>query len=130
MNKISANNIQMFVAGALAVCGFDSLIRTPYDIVVFKSVVAIGGSLVSDLALLIGVAILVGSKRALSLASIYLLLEIGCGLLMLSTHVFRLLPDGLATVSWWSAIDLLSPAILFALLAWSRSKHFRDEPVA
>lgn len=131
MSKISSKGIQTFVAGALSLPGFDSLIQVPRDVLVFNSsFIAFCGSIVPSLGLLIGLAILFGSERAIFWARIYLLLEISCVVLMDFIGVFRILPDGPSTVSWWSALDFLSPAILFALLGWSRSKRFKDETIA
>jgi hypothetical protein len=129
MNKISAKSIQMFVAGALALMGFHSLIWIPYYIVVFQSIVLAGGSIFSCLALLIGVAMLVGSERAIFWARIYLLFCIVGAVAMPCLSVLSV--PGAPHLSWWrSASDILTPAILFWLLVLSRSKHFRDEPVA
>jgi hypothetical protein len=129
MNKISAKSIQMFVAGALAIMGFHSLIWLPYYIVFSQSIALAGGCIFSGLALLIGVAMLVGSERAIFWARIYFLLGICGAIATFCLSVFPILPKPLH-LGWRSVSDLLTPAILFGLLVWSRSKHFRDEPVA
>jgi hypothetical protein len=129
MKKISAKSIQMFVAGALALMGFHSVIWLPYYIVFSQSVALAGSSIFSGLALLIGLAMLFGSERAIFWARIYLLLGI-CG--AIATICLSVLPilEKPMHLSWRSVSDILTPVILFGLLAWSRSKHFRDEPVA
>ena len=129
MKKISARSIQMFVAGALALMGFHSLIWLPYYIVFSQSTALAGGSIFSGLELLIGVAMLAGSERAIFWARIYLLLGICGAIATICLSIFPILQKP-PHLSWRSASDILTPAILFGLLAWSRSKHFRDEPVA
>ena len=129
MTKLSAKSIQIFVAGALALMGFHSLIWLPYYIVFSQSIALAGGSIFSGLALLIGVAMLVGSERAIFWARIYLLLGICGAITTLCLSVFPILPKPLH-LSWQSVSNLLTPAILFGLLVWNRSKHFRDKPVA
>jgi hypothetical protein len=130
MRKISSKGIQTFVAGAVALSGFNALIQAPRELLIVTSVITVGGSIVSSSGLLIGIAILCGGERAVFWARIYLLLSISCWLFMLFLPVFRVLPDEAWSISWWSAPDLLAPTILFALLGWSRSKRFKDESVA
>jgi hypothetical protein len=128
MNKISAKSIQMFVAGALSLMGFHSLIWLPYYIVFSQSIALAGGSIFSGLALLMGVAMLIGSERAIFWARIYLLLDIVSAIAM--TCLSALSMPGAPHLSWWRSVsDLLTPAILIWLLVLSRSKHFQDEPV-
>jgi hypothetical protein len=129
MNKISAKSIQMFVAGALALMGFRSLVWVPYYLIVFKDLFFLISSIFSGLALWIGIAMLIGSGRAIFWARIYLLLGIVSAIAMPCLSAFSV--PGALHLSWWrSASELLTPVILFWLLAWSRSRHFRDEPDA
>jgi len=131
MKNLTAKSIQTFVAGALALMGFHALVWTPYYLVVSKSLVLVAGSIFSGLALLIGIAMLTGNERAIFWARIYLLLGICGGIATICLSVFPILPKEAPHLSWWrGASDLLTPAILFWLLAWSRSKNLRDEPVA
>ena len=130
MNKIPAKSIQMFVAGALALTGFHALIWTPYYLIYFKDIVFVGGSIFSGLALLIGIAMLAGSERAMFWARIYLLLGIVGAIVSICLSVFQIFPMA-PHLSWWRVTsDFLTPAILFGLLVRSCSKDLRDEPVA
>jgi cytochrome bd-type quinol oxidase subunit 2 len=106
MNKMSAKSIQMFVAGALAL------------------IALVGGSIFSGLGLLIGVAMLMGREQAMFWARIYLLIGIAGAIATVCLSLFPVLPKA-PHLSWWrGASDLLTPAILFWLLVWSRSRHF------
>jgi hypothetical protein len=129
MKNISAKSIQMFVAGALALMGFHALIWIPYYLIYSKDIVFVGGAIFSGLALLIGLAMLAGSERAMFWARIYLLLGIVGAVVRICLSVFPI-SSPQPHLGWRSVSDLLTPAILFGLLVWSRSKHFRDEPVA
>ena len=127
MNKISANSIQMFVAGALALMGFHALIWIPYYLFVSKNGFLVFGALVSGLALLIGIAILRGRTQAVWWGQFYLCFSI---VLVVATtayiHFFK--PEATVPNRWRTATDLLIPFILLGLLTWSRSKRFRDKP--
>jgi hypothetical protein len=130
MNKMSAKIIQMFVAGALALMGFHALVWTPYYLVVSKDLVLVIGSMFSVLALLIGVAMLVGSKRAVLWAHIYLWIcvlgavAMVCPPLLVMLHIVTVAPH----LVWRNVSDLFTSLILLGLLFWSRSRRFRDEP--
>ena len=134
MSKISAYGIQMFVAGALAVSGFQSLCEIPNDI----SSDATGGflifflsvSIVWSFALLIGIAMFIGRAQAIRWASIYLWCDLVVGIVGdFGGHVLDAL--GAKTymhISWWRGIsDMVAPVALLWLLAWSRSKRFQSE---
>jgi hypothetical protein len=125
--KISAQNIQVFVAGALALMGFQSLVWAPYYLIVSKDLVFVIGSLISGLALWIGIAMLIGSERAIFWARIYLLLGILSAIAVPCLSAFSV--PGAPHLSWWrSASDLLTPAILLWLLIWSRSQRVNRMP--
>lgn len=126
--RVSARQIQIFVAGALALMGFHSLIWTPYYFIVAKDLVFAFGSILSGLALWIGTAVLIESERAIFWAWIYLLLGILSGIVAICLSVFPILPKPLP-ISWWrDASDTLTLVILFSMLAWSRSERFHQTP--
>jgi len=79
MSKIPTREVQVFVAGAFALWGFRALIWLPSDFLApiqnfvwFTRIGILAGAVMSSLALPLGVAILVGSKRAILLTKIYL----------------------------------------------------------
>jgi hypothetical protein len=109
--------------------GFHSLIWLPYYIVFSQSLALAGGTIFSGLALLIGLAMLFGSERAIYWARIYFVCCICGAIVTICLSVFPILPKPLH-LGWRSVSDLLTPVILFGLLVWSSSKNFRNEPVA
>ena len=127
MSKISAQSIQMFVAGALAVIGFHSLLNIPYDLFIAKNTVLIIDSLFTCVGLLIGIAMFVGSSKAVLWAQIYLLLGLLCALAVIFLYFVHISPQA-SQFSWRFISDLLTPIILLALLMWSHSKRFQDAP--
>jgi hypothetical protein len=129
MNNVSAKSIQMFVAGALALMGFQPLVWLPYYLVVSKSIALAGGSIFSGLALVIGVAMFLGKPSAARWAQVYLWLGIVGAVAMIFCILFHVFPMKETPWSLWrGTFDLLASVILLLLLVWSRSKHFRDEP--
>jgi hypothetical protein len=79
MNKISARDIRLFVAGALALVGFQALIRIPYYCTLAMNAAQIGravfAGLIAGLTLPIGIGIFLGRWSALFWAQIYLWLK-------------------------------------------------------
>ena len=127
MNTISPKSIQMFVAGALALIGFNALIWIPYYLFDSKNGFLVFGALVSGLALLIGIAILRGRTQAIWWGQFYLCF--GIVLVVASTAYFHFFkPDATVPNHWRTASDLLTRFFLLGLLAWSRSKRIRDTP--
>jgi hypothetical protein len=70
--KISARDIRLFVAGALALAGFRALIWIPYYFTVPIEPIRIVGAIITGLTLSIGIGIFLGRWSALLLAQIYL----------------------------------------------------------
>lgn len=125
MNKITGKSVQIFVAGGLAIMGFRSLAWTPYYLFDLPTA-AVANFVLSGVELLIGIAILVGREQALTWARVYLLFDICLEIVATCLSEFRILPRP-PHLSWRSVSDVLTPALLLGLLAWSRSKRFRDE---
>lgn len=115
----------MFVAGALALRGFRSLLVAPYQLASSEWTRVAGSVIASGLAVLIGTAMLAGSERALWGARFYLLLDICLGLAAMCLSMCPISPRLLP--GWRDAADVLTPAILFGMLAWSRSRHLQAE---
>jgi hypothetical protein len=115
----TSKRIQAFVAGALAIIGFRALVWAPHYFAARDSVYILG-CLGDGLALPIGVAILVGSSRAIRLAEIYLLLEVVGLFALVVAFALHLLPPGAPNISWRSVPDLLVPLFLLSLLIRSR----------
>ena len=137
MNKLSARNIQIFVAGALAVRGIRSLITVPYLFFMVKgagfypAMVSICFSLVFALALPLGIGLLLNRPGVFRWAQVFLLLElvIGVGVLLVSI-IHHSSSQAHTPVYWGNSLDLPIPLILFGLLVWSRSNRFTNELVA
>jgi Na+-driven multidrug efflux pump len=133
MSKISARDIQIFVAGVLAYLGFQSLVWIPYEVVYSQDSLRIIASIVAGVGLLLGVGIVAGNIRALRWAQIFLLVcVLGavvniCLSVFETYHVFQKAPH---MSLYRSIFDFLTNVILLWLLVWSRSKRFRDEPDA
>jgi hypothetical protein len=131
MKKISARDIQVFVAGAFALWGFRTLIWLPSYLFVTPHnvmwVCRIVGSLLTSLSLPLGVAIFLGKKRAIRLTQIYLWLVLVLGFIdMVGIGV----PLGSKALKFIGAIapDMLVCIVLLWLISLSRSRRFRDEP--
>ena len=72
MNKITARDIRLFVAGALALAGFRAWIMIPYELMVLRDSVLIGAGILAGLALPIGIGIFLGRWSAMFWAQVYL----------------------------------------------------------
>jgi Ca2+/H+ antiporter len=131
MNKLSRRNVQMFVAGALALTGFRELFWLPYYLVVSKDVHLVTGSILSGLSLLIGISIFVGNARAILWAKIYLGLNILVfAVIFLIFPLLHSLTSKPQNFSLKSVLGFATVFILYLLLVWSTSKRFSDNPDA
>src|ERR1700690_3859510 len=87
MHKITARDIRTFVAGALALVGFRSLISVPYYFTASGDLRHIAGALLVGLfacaELLIGVGMFLGRWSALFWAQVYLWLIIVSGCIVI-----------------------------------------------
>jgi hypothetical protein len=125
--KISARDIQLFVGGALALTGFRALIWLPYYFAVSMDSVRIIGSIITSLALPIGIAILMGHSRAILLAQIYLWLIVISECIVIPTFYF-VVPARIGRILWATTPDMLVSIVLLGVIFWSRSRRFRHEP--
>jgi hypothetical protein len=130
MNKIPTREVQVFVAGAFALWGFRAFIWLPsmffvtaYDVMWICRIV---GSLLTCLALPLGVAIFLGKTRAIRLTQIYLWVSLFLGF---CDVVFVYIPLGSKALRFIGAIapDMLVIIVLLWLLC---SRRFRHEPAA
>src|SRR5690348_2069507 len=117
MNKISPRDIQLFVAGALGLMGFRVSIVLPYYF--FASSPMLGGrifsSLLTALALPIGIAILSGRQSAIVCAQIYLWVMIVSGCVAIAVYYFSI-PKQAGGILWRIVPELLVAAVLLALI--------------
>jgi hypothetical protein len=129
MKKISSRDIQLLVAGALALAGFRALVWIPYYFVVSTGVVRIVGAVVTGLALPIGIGIFSGRTSAILWAQIYLWLVLisGCIVIPVFWHSF---PEKVEQLALSIAPEMLVAAVLLGLIFWSNSERFRHEPNA
>jgi hypothetical protein len=123
MSKLSARDIQVFVAGALAYLGFDSLLIGADGLIRSRADIALTGLIVGVVALALGVAIIAGSKRALLWVQIFLWLALIQDIVSICVFVFRKfgISLNLAHMSLYRATSsLLELSALLLLIAWSR----------
>jgi hypothetical protein len=126
MSKIPAREIQLFVAGAFALWGFRALIWLPSDFLVpiqnFVWFTRVTGAVVTGLALPLGVAVLIGSKRAILLTKIYLwlVLILGVGDMISMFGMWSILGAKVLTYIGNIAPDILVCIVLLWLLCSRR----------
>jgi hypothetical protein len=127
--KISARDIKLFVAGALALTGFRALILIPYDLIVARDSVLIGGAVIAGLALPIGVGILLGRWSAFFWAQVYLWLKFigGCVAIPIYWYFSH---AKIGRLALRSVPEILVAAVLLGLIFWTTSERFRYEPDA
>ena len=127
--KISARDIQLLVAGALALTGFRALIWLPYYFTVSLDSVRIIAGVVTGVALPIGIGILQSRTWAILAAQIYLWLVIlsACVTVPIFCHF---VPAKAGRMLWSSVPELLVSIILLALIYWSRSRRFHPPNTA
>jgi hypothetical protein len=126
MNKISSRDIRLFVAGALALAGFQALILIPSYFIVSRGSVLIGSALITGLALPIGIGIFFGKWSAFFWAQVYLWLKLllGFTLIPFASHFYH---GKIGPLVLRSAPEIVVAGILLALIFWSTSEKFRYE---
>jgi len=134
MSKIPTREVQVFVAGAFALWGFRALIWLPSDFLApiqnfvwFTRIGILAGAVMSSLALPLGVAILVGSKRAILLTKIYLwvFFVLGVADIVGMFIMWSLLGSKALTYIGSVAPDML---VCIVLLWFLCSRRFRQTP--
>jgi len=126
-NHLTTQSIELFVAGALGLSGFRALLSIPYYLLFSQDLILISSSLISGIALLIGIAILFGNPDGVYWARIYLWVNLVCLTVLILVNATHLLPSNATRIRWSSVQSLFTPLILLALLAWSRSKRFQSQ---
>lgn len=129
MNKISSRDIRVLVAGALALTGFRALIWLPYYFTLPMSVPAIGGAVLTGLALPIGIGIFLKRPMAIAWAQIYLWFVVISGGIALP-FFWEFLPQKVGRFVMDVAPEMLVSAVLLGLIFWSNSEKFKHEPEA
>lgn len=123
----------MFLAGALALIGFQALVLIPHFFTLSMDAARIGrfamATLVDGLALPIGIGIFVRRWSALFWAQIYLWLKffIGCAAIPVRWYFFH---ETVERSTLTLAPAILIAAALLGLIFWSTSEKFRYEPDA
>jgi len=130
MNKISPKSIQLFVAGALALTGFRDLFWLPFYFVYSKDTVLIVSSILTGIALVLGISILRGFERAVHWAIVYLALSVGLALAIMFFSLSHTPPPRPPNFAWKTVGSIITPLTLLVLLLWSRSKYFQDDHAA
>src|SRR6476646_8913163 len=122
MRKPSKRAVELFVAGALALLGFRVLIGVPYYLFVSTPSlnVRLISSLLTALALPIGIAILLGRPSSVLCAQIYLWLVILSGWVVIPIN-YHLDAESSGRFLWKTVREVLVAAVLLALIFWSRS---------
>jgi hypothetical protein len=127
MNKTSARDIQLFVAGALALIGFQALILLPYYLTASMDLVRALSGIIAGLALPIGICMLTGRAKALLFAQIYLWLLVITGCLVLPVYCWAI-PARAKSLVLRVAPEMITAIILLWLIFWSRSRKPGPEP--
>lgn len=129
MSKLSTRDIELFIAGALALIGFRALIWLPFFFSASTPMIGVRliSSLLTALALPIGIAILLGRASAILCAQIYLwvILVSGCVAIPVYDHF---IPENSGGFVRRSIPELLVAVALLVLIFWSRSRRSRNEP--
>jgi hypothetical protein len=134
MNKITARDIQIFVAGALAMWGFGllsvvpSTILSTWDTGWIGPGICIARSLFGSLGLWLGVAIFFGRTQVVRLAQnflrLYLILNCcSIGLMFMLMYFVSKKPQFVAIF----VANIIGSAALFWLISLSRSPRFQDK---
>ena len=126
--KLSAKNIQLFVAGAIAISGFRGLVTLPSQGWDSKGIQLAVTVIMSFIGLLIGVAMLVGKAQAIRWARIYLGVSVTLTFVMLDFALVYGFSRGMPQFEWKYVSAFAVPLVPWLLLLWSGSKRFRIEP--
>jgi hypothetical protein len=129
MKKISERDIQLFVGGAFALIGFRALVWLPSTLWSSPDAGRIISSVITILALPIGIGILFGRTQALRLAQLYLWLTIIAGCIVIPTFYYFSRSKG-GRISRSLVSEMLVSTVLLGLIFWSRSRRIRHEPDA
>ena len=130
--KISARDIQVFVAGALALLGIRALLYFPYYFATPVHNAAWVGRLIFSLSagldLPLGLAIFFGKRWAVLLAQIWLSLSLAYSIFITFLILFHSGSSKALNYIWTVSPDSLIFIVLLSLIWLSQSKKFRHEP--
>lgn len=133
MNKISSRDIRFFVAGALALIGFQALILIPYyftlSIGASHIVRAVIAGLVAGLALPIGIGMFLRRWSALFWAQVYLWLKFISGCIAIPFYWY-FSHEEVGHLAMTIVPEILVAVALLGLIFWTTSERFRYEPDA
>jgi hypothetical protein len=131
--KISARDIRVFVAGALALIGFRALVSIPHSVTLSIDSAHMGraviGDLIVGLALPIGIGVFLGRWSALFWAQIYLWLKF-IGACIAIPFFWYFSHEKVWSLALRIVPEILVAAVLLGLVFWSTSERFRYEPDA
>jgi hypothetical protein len=127
--KISARDIQLFIAGALALTGFYSLCWLLEYSASSSDGARIFQHVIGVLLLALGIGIFVGSARAVLIALIVLWIDVIGGFTGIPLYCYLVPTKAMHTI-WTQAPEMLANVILLGLMIWSRSRRFRHDPDA
>jgi hypothetical protein len=129
MKKLSARDIELFVAGAISVVGFRALFWLFYDLFTARDFGMVFSHLTLGLALPLGIGIFIGRTRAILWARIFIWLWVIGGFTSIPLYCY-LVPSQAVHTMWKEGPDMLVSIILLGLIIWSRSQRLRQEPAA
>ena len=128
MRGPSSREIQVFVAGALALDGLHTIIAWLRGSIPMSDRGALVAQAIATLALPLGIAILLKSAFALRAAYVYLGLVVVLGCVAVVAGL-SIIGTGLFQYPWVRrfTISLATALVLLLVLLWSAARHPRDE---
>ncbi len=128
MNKISAQGIQLFVGGAVAMNGFDSLFSMFYYLIYshshfFTNVIAY---MIAGLMLPLGIGILTGRAKAVKWTVIFLWIVVAAIFTAVPLYCYNN-PSMARVMVFENLRSFLLCVILLILVYWSRSPRFQGK---
>jgi hypothetical protein len=127
MPRITARDAQVFVGGAFAIQGLHALLQLPYLVAIGENPIFSIAGILGALALPLGIAILVRNILAVTVAYIYLWLDVlfGCAVVVVAvfTSELRIFQN---TSVRDAGITAAGQVVLLGLLFWSRRKQQRE----
>jgi uncharacterized membrane-anchored protein len=127
--KTSARDIQLFVAGTLALTGFYALCWLLEYSIYVQDGVLIFQHVIGVLMLALGIGIFIGSARAVLITLIILWIDVIGGFTGIPIYCYLFPSKAMHTISR-EAPEMLANVILLGLMIWSRSRRFRHDPDA
>ena len=134
MKAVSLDNIERFLGGMFAYIGLQALASTVYLLTGFThtDLTTIAVTAFPCLGLVIGIAMLLGRRAAVSWAIAFLAARLLLGLwgvIVATTVPPSNVPEGVHLVMA-SVVNLPVPFFLLCVLVWCRSRQLRNEAIA